>query len=230
MEIDGTMKRFFIFMLILLAETSVWSQNYYKNSAVYYNMDTTKSVLKSRNFYDYFGIDILSDTLPVIDLDSLFNVYQTTLTVPVLSIRNQHVNEVVENTLQEALSNKSFKDFLLPDTSGYFVRMLFESFSDIKPDSMRIITTPSSNYYMAISLVSYDRYESYNYKIRGCFYHDSILCVVMTCCGVKESDYNCLWEETGSLQTIKIYKKEFGFSYYRTSYDPTSFSYIRKCE
>jgi len=206
-----------LFYILLVGETA-WSQNYYSNSKVYYNMDTTNCIPEARDFFA--GWDVL-DSLPILTVEKLYNVYKTTLNIPLLEIKKMQLYQIIEESLKESLIDGAI---LSPDTSGYFVYLIFES--DTLNSQYKVRVIPTSNYYMYDMLTEPQQY--YLYNVIGCFYYDSILCVMQSCCSGEKIDEDCLWEKTGVDQQIRIYQQELEFS--MEYYGPVSYFHVKSCE
>lgn len=200
MEKICKLKRLLVLSLVLLTGTPAISQNYYPGSAEYYNMDTTNSKLVARNFFEGYTV---FDTIPISVIpDKLYNVYKMSLSIPLLSVKENDLLCILKSVLQ-----KSFSDmfFLAPstsgdyDTSGYFVDITVYDDSTI-----RVI--PTLNYSM-YNLLSGAQRSGVN--LVGCFYYDSLLCIVYSWYDVEPHNLNCYWDITDSYQRINIYQKEF---------------------
>ena len=204
--------------LVLLTGTPAISQNYYPGSAEYYNMDTTNSKLVARNFFEGYTV---FDTIPISVIpDKLYNVYKMSLSIPLLSVKENDLLCILKSVLQ-----KSFSDmfFLAPstsgdyDTSGYFVDITVYDDSTI-----RVI--PTLNYSM-YNLLSGAQRSGVN--LVGCFYYDSLLCIVYSWYDVEPHNLNCYWDITDSYQRINIYQKEFERLIFK---DSVYYFHIKKCK
>lgn len=218
MEKIRKIKQIIPLIYILLVGTTAWSQNYYSNSKIYYNMDTTNCIPEARDFFA--GWNVL-DSLPVLTVEKLYNVYKTTLSIPLLEIKNMQLYQMIEESLKESLIDGTI---LSPDTSGYFVYLIVES--DTLNSQYKVRVSPTSNYYMYDMLAKPQQH--YLYNTMGCFYYDSILCVMQSCCSGEKFDENCLWEETGVDQQIRIYQQELEFA--MEYYGPVSYFHVKPCE
>ena len=217
MEKICKLKQLLVLLLVLLTGTPAISQNYYPDCAEYYNMDTTNSKLEARNFFEGYTV---FDTIPISVIpDKLYNVYKMSLSIPLLSVKENDLLCILKSVLQ-----KSFSDmfFLAPstsgdyDTSGYFVDITVYDDSTI-----RVI--PTLNYSM-YNLLSGAQRSGVN--LVGCFYYDSLLCIVHSW-HVDPRNLNCYWDITDSYQRINIYQKEFEWFIF-DDYKVKQFS-IRKC-
>ena len=217
MEKICKLKRLLVLSLVLLTGTPAISQNYYPGSAEYYNMDTTNSKLVARNFFEGYTV---FDTIPISVIpDKLYNVYKMSLSIPLLSVKENDLLCILKSVLQ-----KSFSDmfFLAPstsgdyDTSGYFVDITVYDDSTI-----RVIPTLNYSIY---NLLSGALRSGVN--LVGCFYYDSLLCIVHSW-HVDPRNLNCYWDITDSYQRINIYQKEFEWFIF-DDYKVKQFS-IRKC-
>lgn len=218
MEKICKLKRLLVLSLVLLTGTPAISQNYYPGSAEYYNMDTTNSKLVARNFFEGYTV---FDTIPISVIpDKLYNIYRMSLSVPLLSVKENDLLCILKSVLQ-----KSFSDmfFLAPstsgdyDTSGYFVDITVYDDSTI-----RVI--PTLNYSM-YNLLSGAQRSGVN--LVGCFYYDSLLCIVHSDYDVEPHNLNCYWDITDSSQRINIYQKEFEWLIFK---DSVYYFPIRKCK
>ena len=217
MEKICKLKRLLVLSLVLLTGTPAISQNYYPGSAEYYNMDTTNSKLVARNFFEGYTV---FDTIPISVIpDKLYNVYKMSLSIPLLSVKENDLLCILKSVLQ-----KSFSDmfFLAPstsgdyDTSGYFVDITVYDDSTI-----RVI--PTLNYSM-YNLLSGAQRSGVN--LVGCFYYDSLLCIVHSW-HVDPRNLNCYWDITDSYQRINIYQKEFERLIFK---DSVYYFHIKKCK
>ena len=218
MEKICKLKRLLVLSLVLLTGTPAISQNYYPGSAEYYNMDTTNSKLVARNFFEGYTV---FDTIPISVIpDKLYNVYKMSLSIPLLSVKENDLLCILKSVLQ-----KSFSDmfFLAPstsgdyDTSGYFVDITVYDDSTI-----RVI--PTLNYSM-YNLLSGAQRSGVN--LVGCFYYDSLLCIVYSWYDVEPHNLNCYWDITDSYQRINIYQKEFERLIFK---DSVYCFHIKKCK
>ena len=218
MEKICKLKRLLVLSLVLLTGTPAISQNYYPGSAEYYNMDTTNSKLVARNFFERYTV---FDTIPISVIpDKLYNVYKMSLSIPLLSVKENDLLCILKSVLQ-----KSFSDmfFLAPstsgdyDTSGYFVDITVYDDSTI-----RVI--PTLNYSM-YNLLSGAQRSGVN--LVGCFYYDSLLCIVYSWYDVEPHNLNCYWDITDSYQRINIYQKEFERLIFK---DSVYYFHIKKCK
>jgi hypothetical protein len=218
MEKICKLKRLLVLSLVLLTGTPAISQNYYPGSAEYYNMDTTNSKLVARNFFEGYTV---FDTIPISVIpDKLYNVYKMSLSIPLLSVKENDLLCILKSVLQ-----KSFSDmfFLAPstsgdyDTSGYFVDITVYDDSTI-----RVI--PTLNYSM-YNLLSGAQRSGVN--LVGCFYYDSLLCIVYSWYDVEPHNLNCYWDITDSYQRINIYQKEFERLIFK---DSVYYFHIKKCK
>ena len=218
MEKICKLKRLLVLSLVLLTGTPAISQNYYPGSAEYYNMDTTNSKLVARNFFEGYTV---FDTIPLSVIpDKLYNVYKMSLSIPLLSVKENDLLCILKSVLQ-----KSFSDmfFLAPstsgdyDTSGYFVDITVYDDSTI-----RVI--PTLNYSM-YNLLSGAQRSGVN--LVGCFYYDSLLCIVYSWYDVEPHNLNCYWDITDSYQRINIYQKEFERLIFK---DSVYYFHIKKCK
>lgn len=218
MEKICKLKRLLVLSLVLLTGTPAISQNYYPGSAEYYNMDTTNSKLVARNFFEGYTV---FDTIPISVIpDKLYNVYKMSLSIPLLSVKENDLLCILKSVLQ-----KSFSDmfFLAPstsgdyDTSGYFVDITVYDDSTI-----RVI--PTLNYSM-YNLLSGAQRSGVN--LVGCFYYDSLLCIVYSWYDVDPHNLNCYWDITDSYQRINIYQKEFERLIFK---DSVYYFHIKKCK
>ena len=218
MEKICKLKRLLVLSLVLLTGTPAISQNYYPGSAEYYNMDTTNSKLEARNFFEGYTV---FDTIPISVIpDKLYNVYKMSLSIPLLSVKENDLLCILKSVLQ-----KSFSDmfFLAPstsgdyDTSGYFVDITVYDDSTI-----RVI--PTLNYSM-YNLLSGAQRSGVN--LVGCFYYDSLLCIVYSWYDVEPHNLNCYWDITDSYQRINIYQKEFERLIFK---DSVYYFHIKKCK
>ena len=218
MEKICKLKRLLVLSLVLLTGTPAISQNYYPGSAEYYNMDTTNSKLVARNFFEGYTV---FDTIPISVIpDKLYNVYKISLSIPLLSVKENDLLCILKSVLQ-----KSFSDmfFLAPstsgdyDTSGYFVDITVYDDSTI-----RVI--PTLNYSM-YNLLSGAQRSGVN--LVGCFYYDSLLCIVYSWYDVEPHNLNCYWDITDSYQRINIYQKEFERLIFK---DSVYYFHIKKCK
>ena len=218
MENICKLKQLLTLILILLTETPAISQNYYPDCAEYYNMDTTNSKLEARNFFEGYTV---FDTIPISVIpDKLYNVYKMSLSIPLLSVKENDLLCILKSVLQ-----KSFSDmfFLAPstsgdyDTSGYFVDITVYDDSTI-----RVI--PTLNYSM-YNLLSGAQRSGVN--LVGCFYYDSLLCIVYSWYDVEPHNLNCYWDITDSYQRINIYQKEFERLIFK---DSVYYFHIKKCK
>ena len=218
MEKICKLKRLLVLSLVLLTGTPAISQNYYPGSAEYYNMDTTNSKLVARNFFEGYTV---FDTIPISVIpDKLYNVYKMSLSIPLLSVKENDLLCILKSVLQ-----KSFSDmfFLAPstsgdyDTSGYFVDITVYDDSTI-----RVI--PTLNYSM-YNLLSGAQRSGVN--LVGCFYYDSLLCIVYSWYDVQPHNLNCYWDITDSYQRINIYQKEFERLIFK---DSVYYFHIKKCK
>ena len=221
MENICKLKQLLTLILILLTETPAISQNYYPDCAEYYNMDTTNSKLEARNFFEGYTV---FDTIPISVIpDKLYNVYKMSLSIPLLSVKENDLLCILKSVLQ-----KSFSDmfFLAPstsgdyDTSGYFVDILIQNKSQ---DSFDVQVSPHLNYYM-YNLLSGAQRSGVN--LAGCFYYDSLLCIVHSW-HVDPRNLNCYWDITDSYQRINIYQKEFERLIFK---DSVYYFHIKKCK
>ena len=218
MEKICKLKRLLVLSLVLLTGTPAISQNYYPGSAEYYNMDTTNSKLVARNFFEGYTV---FDTIPISVIpDKLYNVYKMSLSIPLLSVKENDLLCILKSVLQ-----KSFSDmfFLAPstsgdyDTSGYFVDITVYDDSTI-----RVI--PTLNYSMYNFLSGAQRS---GVNLVGCFYYDSLLCIVYSWYDVEPHNLNCYWDITDSYQRINIYQKEFERLIFK---DSVYYFHIKKCK
>ena len=218
MEKICKLKRLLVLSLVLLTGTPAISQNYYPGSAEYYNMDTTNSKLVARNFFEG---DTVFDSIPISVLpNKLYNIYKMSLSIPLLSVKENDLLCILKSVLQ-----KSFSDmfFLAPstsgdyDTSGYFVDITVYDDSTI-----RVI--PTLNYSM-YNLLSGAQRSGVN--LVGCFYYDSLLCIVYSWYDVEPHNLNCYWDITDSYQRINIYQKEFERLIFK---DSVYYFHIKKCK
>lgn len=218
MEKICKLKRLLVLSLVLLTGTPAISQNYYPDCAEYYNMDTTNSKLEARNFFEGYTV---FDTIPISVIpDKLYNVYKMSLSIPLLSVKENDLLCILKSVLQ-----KSFSDmfFLAPstsgdyDTSGYFVDITVYDDSTI-----RVI--PTLNYSM-YNLLSGAQRSGVN--LVGCFYYDSLLCIVYSWYDVEPHNLNCYWDITDSYQRINIYQKEFERLIFK---DSVYYFHIKKCK
>ena len=218
MENNCKLKQLLTLILILLTETPAISQNYYPDCAEYYNMDTTNSKLEARNFFEGYTV---FDTIPISVIpDKLYNVYKMSLSIPLLSVKENDLLCILKSVLQ-----KSFSDmfFLAPstsgdyDTSGYFVDITVYDDSTI-----RVI--PTLNYSM-YNLLSGAQRSGVN--LVGCFYYDSLLCIVYSWYDLEPHNLNCYWDITDSYQRINIYQKEFERLIFK---DSVYYFHIKKCK
>ena len=218
MEKICKLKRLLVLSLVLLTGTPAISQNYYPGSAEYYNMDPTNSKLVARNFFEGYTV---FDTIPISVIpDKLYNVYKMSLSIPLLSVKENDLLCILKSVLQ-----KSFSDmfFLAPstsgdyDTSGYFVDITVYDDSTI-----RVI--PTLNYSM-YNLLSGAQRSGVN--LVGCFYYDSLLCIVYSWYDVEPHNLNCYWDITDSYQRINIYQKEFERLIFK---DSVYYFHIKKCK
>ena len=211
--------RLIIIVCFLSVETPIHSQNYYRDCTDYFNMDTTRIVFDERLSIN--GLDIL-DTIPNIYLDNLHNIFKSTLNIPLLSIIYPDLYWMIDTSLSRSLSDGSF---LKPDTSGFFVRITFQ-IDSLMDSSYCIKVDPTSNYYMYDALFLPRRYLTIN--TIGCFFYNSILCIIGTCCTDDFFDGHCYWLHTNSFQKINIYQSEI--EYNLDYYGPVSFFPITKCK
>ena len=218
MEKICKLKRLLVLSLVLLTGTPAISQNYYPGSAEYYNMDTTNSKLVARNFFEGYTV---FDNIPISVIPhKLYNVYKMSLSIPLLSVKENDLLCILKSVLQ-----KSFSDmfFLAPstsgdyDTSGYFVDITVYDDSTI-----RVI--PTLNYSM-YNLLSGAQRSGVN--LVGCFYYDSLLCIVYSWYDVEPHNLNCYWDITDSYQRINIYQKEFERLIFK---DSVYYFHIKKCK
>ena len=218
MEKICKLKRLLVLLLVLLTGTPAISQNYYPDCAEYYNMDTTNSKLVARNFFEGYTV---FDTIPISVIpDKLYNVYKMSLSIPLLSVKENDLLCILKSVLQ-----KSFSDmfFLAPstsgdyDTSGYFVDITVYDDSTI-----RVI--PTLNYSMYNFLSGAQRS---GVNLVGCFYYDSLLCIVYSWYDVEPHNLNCYWDITDSYQRINIYQKEFERLIFK---DSVYYFHIKKCK
>ena len=218
MEKICKLKRLLVLLLVLLTGTPAISQNYYPDCAEYYNMDTTNSKLEARNFFEGYTV---FDTIPISVIpDKLYNVYKMSLSIPLLSVKENDLLCILKSVLQ-----KSFSDmfFLAPstsgdyDTSGYFVDITVYDDSTI-----RVI--PTLNYSMYNFLSGAQRS---GVNLVGCFYYDSLLCIVYSWYDVEPHNLNCYWDITDSYQRINIYQKEFERLIFK---DSVYYFHIKKCK
>lgn len=181
-------------------------------------MDTTNSKLVARNFFEGYTV---FDTIPISVIpDKLYNVYKMSLSIPLLSVKENDLLCILKSVLQ-----KSFSDmfFLAPstsgdyDTSGYFVDITVYDDSTI-----RVI--PTLNYSM-YNLLSGAQRSGVN--LVGCFYYDSLLCIVYSWYDVEPHNLNCYWDITDSYQRINIYQKEFERLIFK---DSVYYFHIKKCK
>ena len=222
MEKICKLKRLLVLSLVLLTGTPAISQNYYPGSAEYYNMDTTNSKLVARNFFEGYTV---FDTIPISVIpDKLYNIYRMSLSVPLLSVKENDLFYMLKSAMEKSLSDESF---LLPvtsdyyDTSGYFIDIMFY---DENQDSSVIRIIPTLNYYMYNVLSGLQRS---GVNLAGCFYYDSLLCIVHSDYDVEPHNLNCYWDITDSSQRINIYQKEFEWLIFK---DSVYYFPIRKCK
>lgn len=218
MENIRKLKPLLTLILILLTETSAISQNYYPDCAEYYNMDTTNSKLEARNFFEGYTV---FDTIPISVIpDTLYNVYKMSLSLPLLSVKENDLLCILKSVLQ-----KSFSDmfFLSPSTSGYYdMSGYFIHITVCEDSTIRII--PTLNYSM------YDFFfgvQRSGVNLVGCFYYDSLLCIVHSGYDVEPRNLNCYWDITDSYQRINIYQKEFERLIFK---DSVYYFPIKKCK
>jgi hypothetical protein len=221
MENICKLKQLLTLILILLTETPAISQNYYPDCAEYYNMDTTNSKLEARNFFEGYTV---FDTIPISVIpDKLYNVYKMSLSIPLLSVKENDLLCILKSALQKPISDMFFPAPSTSDhydSSGYLVDILIQNKSQ---DSFDVQVSPHLNYYM-YNLLSGAQRSGVN--LAGCFYYDSLLCIVHSW-HVDPRNLNCYWDITDSYQKINIYQKEFEWFIF-DDYKVKQFS-IRKC-
>lgn len=219
MEKICKIRQFVILVGLLLIRASVLSQNFYGDCIVYYNMDSTKIASEARPIfeeYDILDIDTRSITIP----DTLYNIFKETLCIPNILIKERGLFRMIKRSIKKSLSDGTI---LKPDNSGFFVNLIVKQ--SAQDDTYRIKIVPTSNYYMYDALFLPRRYLTYN--IIGCFYCDTILCIVQSCCNGEKIDGSCFWEATGTHQEIKIYQHEL--EYIMDYYGPEFEYYVKKC-
>ena len=218
MENIRKLKQLLTLILILLTETPAISQNYYPDCAEYYNMDTTNSKLEARNFFEGYTV---FDTIPISVIpDKLYNVYKMSLSIPLLSVKENDLLCILKSVLQ-----KSFSDmfFLAPSTSGYYdTSGYFVHITVYKDSTIRVI--PTLNYSMYNFFFGAQRS---GVNLVGYFYYDSLLCIVHSWYDVEPRNLNCYWDITDSYQRINIYQKEFERLIFK---DSVYYFPIKKCK
>lgn len=138
------------------------------------------------------------------DSAGLYCIFKKAIDIPIVTVNNESIIYLIDSCLIDAVRSNYLQ---FPDSSGYFIELLF---SEKKGDSLVSVMsiTPVSNYYMAEILSSdrnemlYEWYSCNEKNLQGVFFLNNILCVITSYGCFDYERVSCLFSQTQS--TIKL--------------------------
>lgn len=203
-------------------------QNVYKSNIVYYNMDTARCVDYDARFWEGGKFNTYAGNP---DSINLYCVLKKNLELPIVTINDDKIKSILDSCLTDAPKCNYLK---FPDTSGYYVEILIGEKSN-DSSMLDLSITPYSNYYMATSLGKheffYEWFGYYEKNLRGCFFMNDILCVVISLCKMDYGEKaSCLFSQTNSTLRLALFSPIRPIVLQDPGYYPKFYSNINNCD
>lgn len=214
-------------------------QNFYDNRMEYFNMDTTSSVLRGRWDQPPEIEKAFREKkyLPIDFTDSLYEVYapkntdrpyrpvfRDSISMPELTISNKKINRALRKAVRIHKKKRvahlpyeySIDDWkttvVVPDTSGFFIKLELEYSDKIKEYRTRITVIPNYFMYNATIYSFYRLREStsdlFEDSFIGCLYYDDMLCIVSLNDSETRSSKDLFFRNKENKINIHLYQTE----------------------